>query len=62
MNQAQRPATWQGSANQCARMIRTGHFASVSIASMDQRFMSPNEPAEPLWRGHALHVRFTGLE
>ncbi|MEN6507955.1 MAG: hypothetical protein ABFD63_04055 [Smithella sp.] len=43
-------------------MSGTGHFASVSIASMDQRFMSPNEPAEPLWRGHALHVRFTGLE
>lgn len=62
LNQAQRPANWQSIANQCIRMSRTGHFASVSIASVDQRFMSSNEQAEPLWRGHALHVRFTGLE
>ncbi len=62
IKQAQRPANWQGIANQCTRMSRTGHFASVSIASMDQRFMSPNEPVEPLWRGHAMHVRFSGLE
>jgi hypothetical protein len=61
-NQALRPAKWQAIADQCARMSRIGHFASVAMVSTNQGFESENEPAVPLWRGHAMHVRFTGLE
>ncbi|MEW6669931.1 MAG: hypothetical protein AB1512_32375 [Thermodesulfobacteriota bacterium] len=60
--QASRPANWQAIALQCARLSRIGHFASVAMVSTEQRFDSKNEKAIPLWRGHAMHVRFTGLE
>ena len=42
-------------------MSSIGHFASVSITNAEQPFESENEVAVPLWRGHAMHVRFTGL-
>jgi hypothetical protein len=61
-NQASRPANWQAIADQCARMSRIEHFASVAIVSTEQRFDSKNEQTVPLWRGHAMHVRFTSLE
>jgi len=60
--QAQRPDNWPSIENHCARMSRVGHFASVAIASAEQPFQTSDEPATPLWRGHALHIRFTGLE
>ncbi|OQW40050.1 MAG: hypothetical protein A4S08_05630 [Proteobacteria bacterium SG_bin4] len=61
-NQAPRPSNWQAIANQCSRMSRIGHFASVALVSTNQPFQSQEEQAVPLWRGHAMHVRFTGLE
>ena len=63
LNNAPRPENWQNIANECAQKLSgIGHFASVAIASAEQPFMTSNEPALPLWRGHAMHVRFTGLE
>lgn len=61
-NKAQRPEKWHAIAHQCSHMSKIGHFASVAIVSTEQKFESDNEPAVPLWRGHAMHVRFTGLE
>jgi hypothetical protein len=61
-NQAARPANWQSIAAGCERMSRVGHFASVAVASMEQPFASDDEDPVPLWRGHGMHVRFTGLE
>jgi len=60
--EAARPRNWEGIANQCARMSRIGHFASVGITSPDQKFASPNEAREPLWRGHKMHLHYDGLE
>ncbi len=57
-----RPANWQEIVYGCAHISRIGYFASVTIASAEQRFASENEPAVPLWRGYGMHVRFTGLE
>lgn len=59
---AERPSNWQEIAAVCARMSPTGHFASVGLASVDQPFESSEEAPVPLWRGHGMHVRFTGLE
>lgn len=59
---APRPSNWQAIAAGCAKISPTGHFASVAIVSADQPFTSLDEPSAPLWRGHAMHVRFTGLE
>ena len=59
---ASRPQNWDDIVSRCARLSRIGHFASVAIVSTEQPFDSENEQAVPLWRGHAMHVRFTGLE
>lgn len=61
-NQACRPSNWQAIASECSRLSRVGHFASVALVSAKQPFQSPEEQSVPLWRGHAMHVRFTGLE
>lgn len=61
-NSATRPANWQAIAAGCSKMSSTGHFASVALVSVDQPFESASEAPVPLWRGHAMHVRFTGLE
>jgi hypothetical protein len=46
----------------CARIGKTGHFASVSIANHDDAFdPSGTVPPTPLWRGHRMVVRFDGL-
>jgi hypothetical protein len=60
--QAPRPPNWQAIADMCARTSRIGHFASVAMVSTEQRFESKSEQAIPLWRGHCMYVRFTGLE
>jgi hypothetical protein len=59
---ASRPKDWNSIAEACAKLSTNGHFASIAIVSMDQQFASNDEPAIPLWRGHGMHVRFTGLE
>ena len=56
---AQRPSNWDNIAQGLARMSTTGHFASVALASAEQ---PQSETLVPLWRGHGMHVRFTGLE
>ena len=61
-NRASRPRNWQAISSQCAHMSQTGHFASVAIANSAQPFKSENEPVVPLWRGHAMYMRFVGLE
>ena len=61
-NQVSRPPNWQAIVSQCARMSEIGHFASVAMVSAEQGFESETEDAVPLWRGHAMHVRFAGLE
>ena len=46
----------------CARLSKTGHFASVSFANQEDAFDSSGEiPALPIWRGHGAHIRFEGL-
>ncbi len=61
-NQAVRPANWQSIANGCTHMSDTGHFAPVALVSVDQPFATSDEEPVPLWRGHGMHVRYTGLE
>ncbi len=61
-NQARRPSNWEVIASQCSHISQVGHFASVALVSTEQPFQSQNEKAVPLWRGHAMNVRFTGLE
>jgi hypothetical protein len=59
---AERPSNWEKIAEGCARIGKTGHFASVSIANHDDAFdPSGTTPPRPLWRGHAMRVRFDGL-
>jgi hypothetical protein len=59
---AARPDNWKDIAAQSARLSRIGHFATVAIASGEQPFQSAGEPVIPLWRGHAMEVRFDRLE
>jgi hypothetical protein len=61
-NSAERPSNWQAVAAQCAKLSTTGHFASVAVVSVEQSFESDDEAPVPLWRGHGMHVNFTGLE
>jgi hypothetical protein len=62
VNHAPRPNNWHDIANQCFGLSQVGHFAPVTLVSADQPFQSQDEQPIPLWRGHAMHVRFTGLE
>lgn len=59
---APRPGNWHAIAASCARLGKTGHFASVAMVSADQPFESDDEEPTPLCRGHGMYVRFTGLE
>jgi hypothetical protein len=59
---AARPSNWQAIAAGGAKMIADGHVASVAVVSVDQPFQSSEEAPVPLWRGHGMQVRFTGLE
>jgi hypothetical protein len=61
-NSALRPSNWQAISAGCAKLSTTGHFASVAVVSMEQPFESGDEAPVQLWRGHGMHVRFTGLE
>jgi len=57
-----RPDNWDDIAEACSQMSDTGHFASVGIVSAAQPHEVPDEEPVPLWRGHAMQVRFKGLE
>jgi len=59
---AARPDNWEDIAEACSQMSDTGHFASVGIVSAAQSFEDANEAPVPLWRGHAMQVRFKWLE
>lgn len=56
------PANWHAIAESCARLGKSGYFASVGVASADDTFDPAGAvPATPLWRGHGMLVRFIGL-
>ena len=61
-NHAHRPNNGKSIETQCLHMSKVGHFASVALVSAKQPFQSQDEQSVPLWRGHAMNVRFTGLE
>jgi hypothetical protein len=58
----ERPDNWDAIAAHCASLSTTGHFAPVVIASAAQALKTDGAPAVPLWRGHAMTVRYEGLE
>jgi hypothetical protein len=60
--EAAKPKNWAAIAEGCARQSKIGHFAQVAFASIDQPFESEGERPAPLWRGHGVHARYTGLE
>lgn len=57
---AEPPSNWGAIAAGCARIGRTGHFASVSFANADEGVAPDGSPAR-LWRGHGMHVNFEGI-
>lgn len=57
-----RPTGWQAIADSCAKLSTVGHFASVAISSGEQPFESTGDHPLPLWRGHEMCVKFSGLE
>jgi hypothetical protein len=60
--EADLPANWQEISERCAPLGKAGHFASVTVANADDAFdPSGAVPPEPLWRGHAMIVKFAGL-
>jgi hypothetical protein len=59
---AARPANMEEIGKWCSGMSPVGFFASVSLASADDAFASGIVPATPMYRGHAIRVRFAGLE
>lgn len=62
LTQAEPPANWEEIAEGCARISKVGHFASVTVANVNDRFeRSATIIASPLWRGHGLSVQFQGL-
>jgi hypothetical protein len=60
-SEAEPPADWEQIAARCATTSKIGHFASVSVANGDDAFDPSVGVPEPLWRGHAMIVRFEGL-
>lgn len=59
--EARMPDDWKLIAAKCVVDGARGHFASVSVVSANQPFATKDEPCVPLWRGHPMFVRFTGL-
>lgn len=55
------PANWSRIAESCARMSKTGHFASVAVANAEDSFDPAKGSPMPLWRGHGMVVRYSGL-
>lgn len=52
--QAPKPASAAQIKSSCARLSNSGFFASVAVANATDLTL-------PLYRGHGMHVRFTGL-
>lgn len=61
-NHVERPLTWNSIMESCSPLSVTGHFASVALVSVDQKFEEGDEVPVPLWRGHGVYVNFHGLE
>lgn len=59
---AERPKNWQEIETSLTKTGTIGHFASVALVSADQPFETSDETPVPLFRGHGMHFRFTGLE
>ena len=62
VKEAVRPHNWVDIADGCAPTGEIGHFASVAVASADDPFDPTGDSAVPLYRGHAMHVRYEGLQ
>jgi len=58
--QAELPANWNDIASGCARIGARGNFASVAVVSANDPFDNAKD-ATPLWRGHPMYARYTGL-
>ncbi len=61
-DQASRPENWNELAERFMHADLAGHFASVSVASIEQPFEDEDEAPVPIWRGHGMHISYTGLE
>ena len=59
--EAERPANWARIAENCARLSRRGHFASVSVANADNSFEEGPESVIPLWRRGPMNFCYEGL-
>lgn len=59
---AEQPNNWQRIADRCSKLSTTGHFASVVVMSGEQPLESSEEAPVPLWRGHGMHVSYSGLQ
>lgn len=59
--EAAMPSNITDIAASCARQGKVGHFASVSVANAEDEFDPSSSPVLPLWRGHGLFPRFSGL-
>jgi hypothetical protein len=62
VKEAVRPPNWEDIAEGCAPTGEIGHFASVAVASADDPFDPMGVSAVPLYRGHAMHVSYAGLQ
>lgn len=56
---APRPPNLGAITKNCSRLSHIGHFASVAICSVDEKF---DGFPTPLWRGYGMHVRYVGLQ
>jgi len=59
---AEPPRNWRAIAEGCARIGKSGHFASVPVANSDDAFDPTSAiPPTPLWRGHHMLASFDGI-
>lgn len=61
LDHAEPPSNWAQIAEACAGFSARGNFASVAVASANERFGSPGRAATPLWRGAPMVARYEGL-
>ena len=60
--EAVRPPNWPDIAAGCAPTGKIGHFAFVAVVSAEELFNLESDEPSPLYRGHAMHVEYGGLE
>lgn len=58
---AARPVNVEAIAKSCRPLSPRGYFASVALASIDDPYLGADRSL-PLYRGHGVNARFTGLE